>query len=211
MQNKIIPKHGKIRVANGMFTDNKGECDISLRINNERFTFPLLCLDQLCQQMILGHNFSKAYHIGTLWKADDVMSLMRNVIPFAETLPTNDINAFVFCAESTVIQPYSNGYIKCRMAKAKGKASISRSCVFEISFKHRSLYSHCETYEGLVTVDDNIVRSGVFDIVMTNMSNRHIKIHSNQTMGMLCSCEDSQICTLHIVSQQETQEWVDLK
>ena len=55
----------------------------------------------------------------------------------------------------------------------------------------RSLYSHCDTYEGLVTVDDNIVSSGVFNIVMTNKSNRHIKIHSNQTMGMLCSCEDS--------------------
>ena len=83
------------------------------------------------------------------------------------------------------------------MPKAKGKAYISRSCVFEPSFKHRSLYSHCKTYEGLVTVDDDIVRSGVFNIVMTNKSNRHIKIQSNQTIGMLHSCEDSQICTIH--------------
>ena len=52
-------------------------------------------------------------------------------------------------------------------------------------------------YEGLVTVDDNIVSSGVFNIVMTNNSNRHIKIHSNQTMRMLHSCEDSQICMLY--------------
>ena len=90
--------------------------------------------------MILGHNFSKAYHIGTLWNADDVMSLTRNGIPFAEMLPTNDINALVFCAESTKIPPYSNGYITCRMPKAKGKAYIGRSCVFEPSFKHRYLY-----------------------------------------------------------------------
>ena len=69
--------------------------------------------------------------------------------------------------------------------------------MFEPSFKHKSLYSHCDTYEGLVTVDDNIVSSGVFNIDMTNKSNRHIKIHSNQTMGMIHSCEDSQICTLH--------------
>ena len=34
--------------------------------------------------MILGHNFSKAYHIGMLWNADDVMSLTKNGIPFAE-------------------------------------------------------------------------------------------------------------------------------
>ena len=147
--------------------------------------------------IILGHNFSKAYHIGTLWNADDVMFLTRNGIPFAETLPTNDINVLVFCMESTVIPPYSNGYIRCRMPQAKGMAYIGRRFVFEPSFRHRSLYSHCGTYEGLVTVDDNIVSSGVLNIVMTNKSNRHIKIHSNQPMGMFCSCEDSQICTFH--------------
>ena len=126
-----------------------------------------------------------------LWNVDDVRSLAGNGISFAETLPTHDINALVLCMESTAIPPYSNGYIRCRMPREKGKAYISRSCVFEPSFKHRSLYSHCETYEGLVTVDDNIVRSGIFNIVMTNKSNRHIKIHSNQTLGMLHSCEDS--------------------
>ena len=113
--------------------------------------------------MILGHDFSKAYHIGMLWNVDDVMSLTRNGLPFAEALPTNDINALVFCTESTVILPYSDGYIKCRMPKANGKAYISRSCVFEPSFKHRYLHSHCQTYEGLVTVDNNIVRSGIFN------------------------------------------------
>ena len=119
-----------------------------------------------------------------------VMSLTKNGIPFAETLPTNDVNAIVFCAESTLIPPYSNGYIKCRMPKLKGRTCIGRSPVFEPSFRHRSLFSHCDTYEGLVTVDDNIVISGVFSVVRTNKSNRHIKIHNNQTMGMLCSCED---------------------
>ena len=72
--------------------------------------------------MILGNNFYKAYHIGILWNADDVMSLTKNGIPFAEMLPTNDINAIVFCAESAVIPPYSNGYVKCKMPKVKGRA-----------------------------------------------------------------------------------------
>ena len=36
-----------------------------------------------------------------------------------------------------------------------------------------------------------------FNIVMINKLNRHIKIHSGQSMGMLRSCEDSQICTIH--------------
>ena len=111
--------------------------------------------------------------------------------------PPMDINALVFSAESTTIPPYSNGYIKCRMPRGKGKPYNGRSCVFEPSFKHRSLYSHCDTYEGLVTVDDTITSSGVINIIMTSMSNRHIKIHSNQTMGMLQSCEDGQICSIH--------------
>ena len=46
-------------------------------------------------------------------------------------------------------------------------------------------------------MDDNIVSTGVFNIVMTNKSNSHIKMHSNQTMGMLWSWKDSQICTIH--------------
>ena len=194
---ELFPSSVRIKTTNGTFIAKKGECDITFKINNERFTFPFICLDRLSQQMIFGHNFSKAYHIGMLWNVDDVMSLTRNGMPFAETLPTNNINVLVFCVEYTVIPPYSNGYIRCRMPRAKGKAYISRSCVFEPSFKHTSLYSHCETYEGLVTVDDSIVSSGVFNIVMTNKSHRHIKIHSNQTIGMLHSCEDSQICTIH--------------
>ena len=132
-----------------------------------------------------------------MWNTDDVMSLTRNGMSFPETLPTNDINALVFCTEPTTIPPYSNGYIKCRMPRRKGKPYIGRSCVFEPSFKHRSLYSHCDTYEGLVNVDDTITSSGVFNTVMTNKSNRHIKICSNQTMGMLQSCEDGQISSIH--------------
>ena len=78
----LFPSSMKIRAANGTFIANKGECDITLKINNERQTFPFLCSDQLSQQMILGHNFSKVYHISMLWNANDVMSLKRNGIPF---------------------------------------------------------------------------------------------------------------------------------
>ena len=88
---ELFPSSVRIKATNGTFIANKGKCDITLKINNERFTFPFLCSDQFSQQMILGHNFLKAYHIGMLWNADDVLSLTRNGIPFAETLPTNDI------------------------------------------------------------------------------------------------------------------------
>ena len=72
---ELFPSSVKIRAANGMFIPNKEECDVTFKVNKEGFTFPFLCLDQLSQEMILGHNFSKAYHIGMLWYADDVMSL----------------------------------------------------------------------------------------------------------------------------------------
>ena len=134
---------------------------------------PFLCSDQLFQQMILGHSFSKAYCIGTLWNADDVMSLTRYGMLVAETLPTHDINALVFCTESTVLPPYSNGYIKCRLPREKGKPYIGKSCMFKPSFKHRSQYSHCNTYDRLVIVDDTITSSGVFNIIMTNKSKTH--------------------------------------
>ena len=147
---ELFPTSVKIRAANGTFIPNKGECDVTFNINKERFTFTFLCLDQLPQQMILGHKFSKAYHIGMLWNVDGVMTLTRDGMPFAEMLPTCDINALVFCVESTVLPPYSNEYIRCRLPRGKGKLYIGKSCVFEPSFKHRSKYSHCDTYEGLV-------------------------------------------------------------
>ena len=55
----------RIKAANGTFNTNKGECDMTFVIGDERFTFPFLCLDQLSQQIILGHYFAKAFHIGT--------------------------------------------------------------------------------------------------------------------------------------------------
>ena len=91
------------------------------------------------------------------------------------------------------------GISHCRLPRAKGTPYIGKSCVFEPSFKHRSQYLHCVTYEGLVTVDDAIAQPGVFNIVMTNKSNKHIKIHSGKAMGMLCSCKDSKICKIHLI------------
>ena len=54
---------------------NRGECNLTFKINDEQFIFPFLCSDQLSQQLILGHNFAKAFHLGTSWDANDTMSL----------------------------------------------------------------------------------------------------------------------------------------
>ena len=43
------PSSIKIKAANGTFIINKGECDFTFVIGDERFTFPFLCSDQLSQ------------------------------------------------------------------------------------------------------------------------------------------------------------------
>ena len=41
---ELFPSSVKIRAASGMFIPNKGECDVTFKINKERFTFPFLFL-----------------------------------------------------------------------------------------------------------------------------------------------------------------------
>ena len=121
------------------------------------------------------------------------MHLTRYGKPFEQTIPSSTINGLVFCTESIVIPPYSNGYIQCKVPKEKLKASLNKNCILEPSFKHKSNYVNCSTYEGIVTLDDSVVSSGTFNIVMTNKSNKPIKVTKGHTMGMLKTCEEDQI------------------
>ena len=70
-------------------------------------------------------------------------------------------------------------------------------CVFEPSVRLKAAYTGCTTHEGIVTIDDEIFQSGIFNVVMTNTSMKHIKINSNQTMGMLRTCQDDKMCIIH--------------
>ena len=74
---------------------------------------------------------------------------------------------------------------------------MGHSIVFEPSYRHRSNCIDCHTYEGLVTLDEYTASSGSFDIIMTNNSNRYVKVTKIQTLGMLQSCDSDQICTIH--------------
>ena len=82
---ELYPSSIKIKAANGPFITNKAECDLTFVIGDERFTFTFLWSDQLSQQIILGHNFAKAFHIGTWWDQDDNMYLTRHGSPFEKT------------------------------------------------------------------------------------------------------------------------------
>ena len=125
------------------------------------------------------------------------MSLTRNDKPFADTLHTNDINGLVFSTDSIVIPSLSNTFIKCKMPKVKRPAHLGKTCVFGPSVRLTAVYTGCTAYEGIVTIDDEIFQSGIFNVVMTNTSMKYVKINNNQTMGMLRTCQDDQICTIH--------------
>ena len=71
------------------------------------------------------------------------------------------------------------------MPEVKKQAHLGKTCVFEPSVRPKAVYTGCTTYEGIVTIDDDIVQSGIFNVVMTNTSMKHVKINNNQTMGML--------------------------
>ena len=113
----------KIKAANGILIENKGECDMTFKIGSIEFAFPFLCSAQFSQQFILGYNFSKVFHIGTTWSANDIMSLTHQGKPIAQTISTKEINSIMFCCESTVIPPFSNAKIKCRAPKIKLRAN----------------------------------------------------------------------------------------
>ena len=111
---ELFPSKIRIKALNGTFT-NKGECDITLKINDEKFTFPFLCSNQLSQQMIIGHNFSISiphWHI-LEWRWHNVFYKQWQTFCWSFA---HNVNALVFCAESTVIPPYSNGHVKCKMS-----------------------------------------------------------------------------------------------
>ena len=46
-ETELYPSSIKIKAANGTFITNKGECDLTFVIGDERFTFPFFCSDQL--------------------------------------------------------------------------------------------------------------------------------------------------------------------
>ena len=187
----------KIKAANGTIINNNGECDITFRMGIEKFTFPFLCSDQLSQAIIIGHNFCNTLNIGTVWTSPDILSLTYEGWTIAQCIRAKGINALVFCAENTIIPPFSNAKIPCRAPKVKSLSNIAPSVIFEPTYRHRANYVNCHTYDGLVTLDEHAASSGSFNIVMTNNSSQHVKVTKNQTLGMLKSCDSDQICTIH--------------
>ena len=72
LKTQLFPSKILIKAANGSMIENKGECDITFKIGTARFTFTFLVSNELTQDVILGYNFSKAFHIGTDWKNSPV-------------------------------------------------------------------------------------------------------------------------------------------
>ena len=187
----------RIKAANGTFIKNRGECDLTFHLGKVKFTFNFLCSDELTQDIILGYDFVMTHQIGTTW-TNNQMLLTQNGAPFTKTLPTNDISAIVNCAESLVIPPYCNANIVCRIPlRGHREYTYGKQCIFEPSLRHRTNYHSCDTYAGIVTMDEEVMKSGKFCITMTNKSHHHVKMHEGQTVGLIKNCPEGNITTIH--------------
>ena len=85
-------------------------------------------------------------------------------------------NDSVECTGSITIPSHTNAFIKCEVPKIMKSRNCERVCVFEPSYRHKSNQSHCITYEVTMVMDNDIVNSGIFQIVMANHSPEHVKI-----------------------------------
>ena len=67
-----------LEVAEGPIVSSDGECEITFKICPATFTFSFLVSNALTQDIILGYNFKKTFHIGTDWNRNDEMYLKMN-------------------------------------------------------------------------------------------------------------------------------------
>ena len=203
LKTELKPSNIIIKAAEGSIINNDGECEITFKIGPATFTFPFLVSNALTQDVILGYNFKKAFHIGTDWNRNDEMYLKMNGQFLTTTLNTKDINALVQCAESVVIPPRSNAQIPCKANKMVCQINFERICRFEPSSRLHSDNSPCHTYDGIVVIDQEVKTSGIFHIVMTNKSQKTIKINKNSGLGLLKSCDQENISTIHTIASFE--------
>ena len=146
MKTSLVPSRILIKAANGSMIENKGEFDITFKIGPAKFSFTFLVSNEMTQGIILGYNFSKAFHIGTDWNKNDEMMLKMDGKYLTTTISTKAINAMVECVKSIVIPARSNAMIRCRAPKAMYQQNFERICVFEPSSRHTSENAACHTY-----------------------------------------------------------------
>ena len=125
------------------------------------------------------------------------MYLTMNRKQLTTIISTTAINVLVKCIKSIVIPPRSSALIKCKAPKIKCQKHYEKICVFEPANRHKSDFSECHTYEDTVVMDDEVKNAGIFHIAMTNQSGRHFKITRNASMGLLKSCAEDKVCTIH--------------
>ena len=109
----------------------------------------------------------------------------------------------VQCAESVVIPPKSNAKIPCKANKVAYHDNFERICRFEPSSRLHSDNSLWHTYDGIVVIDQEVKSSGIFHIVITNKSHQTIKINRNSGLGLLKSCDQENISTIHTIASFE--------
>ena len=193
-----------IRGAEGSLIKNDGECEINFQLGPVKFTFPFLVSSALTQGIILGYNFKRAYKIGSDWTKNDEMYLKMKGQFLTTTISTKDINTLVQCTETTIIPPRSNAKIPCKASKLAIQENMGKVCRFEPSKRLSSENSFWFAHDGIVVIDKEVKSSGIFHIVMSNKSHQTIKVSRNYSLGLLKSCDQKNIETIHKIASFET-------
>ena len=132
------------------------------------------------------------------------MCLTRNGKHLTTTISTKAINALVQCAEVIVIPPRSNAMVKCKAPKVACQQHFEKICLFEPSSKHNSDNAACHTYNGTIVMDNHVASSGIFEIAFTNTSYKTVRIRKHTNLGLLKSCIEEEICTIHEILTFDT-------
>ena len=205
-KSELKPSNILIRAAEGSIIKNDGECDITFKIGPQRFTFSFLVSNALTQDIILGYNFKRAFHIGTDWNKNDEMYLKMGDRYLTTTISTREINSLVQCVESFIIPPRSNAKIACKASKVSLQQNFERVLRFEPASKHHSDNNLCYALDGVVVIDHDVKASGTFNIYMTNKTHKTIKINRNTPLGLLKTCNQENIYTIHTIATFEEIE-----
>ena len=146
LKTQLFPRKILIKAANDSIIEKKENMTLLSKLGPVRFTFTFLVSNKLTQDVIVGHNFSKAFHIGTDWNKNDEMFLTMNGQQLTTTISTRAINALVQCTESISIPPRSNAVVKYRVPKVIYHQNYEKNRVFEPSNRHTSDNAACHTY-----------------------------------------------------------------
>ena len=93
-----------------------------------------------------------------------------------------------------------------KQVKFSLQQNFERVLRFEPASKHHSDNNLCYALDGVVVIDHDVKASGTFNIYMTHKTHKTIKINRNTPLGLLKTCNQENISTIHTIATFEEIE-----